>query len=102
MKSTAAVLFESGQKLEIREVDVQDPGPGEVRIRMVASGVCHSDLHVMTGHLSAPLPAVLGHEGAGIVADSVPEREYDETIHKASVLYEAIRRAEALRKELEP
>ena len=40
--------------------------------------------------------------GAGIVADSVPEREYDETIHKASVLYEAIRRAEALRKELEP
>ena len=69
MKSRAAVLFETGQKLEICELDVQDPGPGEVRIRMVAGGVCHSDLHVMTGHLSAPLPAVLGHEGAGIVAD---------------------------------
>jgi Zn-dependent alcohol dehydrogenase len=69
MKSTAAILFETGQKLEICEVDVQDPGPGEVRIRMVAGGVCHSDLHVMTGHLSAPLPAILGHEGAGIVAD---------------------------------
>ncbi len=69
MKSQAAVLFEVGQKLEVREVDVQDPGPGEVRIQMVAGGVCHSDLHVMTGHLSAPLPAILGHEGAGIVAD---------------------------------
>ena len=69
MKSRAAILFEVGQKLEIREVDVQDPGPGEVRIQMVAGGVCHSDLHVITGHLNAPLPAVLGHEGAGIVAD---------------------------------
>ena len=69
MKSRAAILFEAGQKLEVREVDVQDPGPGEVRIQMVAGGVCHSDLHVMTGHLSAPLPAILGHEGAGIVAD---------------------------------
>ena len=69
MKSRAAVLFEVGQKLEIREVDVQDPDPGEVRIQMVAGGICHSDLHVMTGHLNAPLPAILGHEGAGIVAD---------------------------------
>ncbi|MCZ6774218.1 MAG: alcohol dehydrogenase catalytic domain-containing protein [Proteobacteria bacterium] len=69
MKSRAAVLFETGQKLEICEIDVQDPGPSEVRIQMVAGGVCHSDLHVMAGHLSAPLPAVLGHEGAGIVAD---------------------------------
>ncbi len=65
MKSKAAVLFEAGQKLEIREFDVQDPGSGEVRIRMVAAGVCRTDLHVMTGHLSAPLPVVLGHEGAG-------------------------------------
>ncbi len=39
MKSRAAVLFEAGQKLEVREVDVQDPGPGEVRIQMVAGGV---------------------------------------------------------------
>jgi len=69
MKSRAAVLFEVGKGLEVCEVDVQDPGPGEVRIQMAAGGVCHSDLHVMTGHLNAPLPAILGHEGAGIVAD---------------------------------
>jgi len=69
MKARAAILFEAGQKLDVREVDVQDPCPGEVRIQMVAGGVCHSDLHVMTGHLPAPLPAILGHEGAGIVAD---------------------------------
>ena len=72
MKCKAAVLFEAGQKLEVCEVDVADPQPGEVRIRMVAGGVCHSDLHVMTGHLSAPLPAILGHEGAGVI-DAVGE-----------------------------
>jgi S-(hydroxymethyl)glutathione dehydrogenase/alcohol dehydrogenase len=69
MKSRAAVLFEPGQKLEVCEVDVQDPGPGEVRIQLKAAGVCHTDLSVMTGQLKAPLPAILGHEGAGIVSD---------------------------------
>ncbi len=44
MKSRAAVLFEAGQKLEIREVDVQDPGPGEVRIQMVAGVSQHCTL----------------------------------------------------------
>lgn len=69
MKSTAAVLFEAGRKLELHDVDVAAPKAGEVLVRMAAGGVCHSDLHVMTGHLSAPLPAILGHEGAGVVAD---------------------------------
>lgn len=69
MKARAAVLFEVGKGLEIREVDVQPPRAGEVLVRMAAGGVCHSDLHVMTGHLSAPLPAILGHEGSGVVAD---------------------------------
>ncbi|MBI1736721.1 MAG: Zn-dependent alcohol dehydrogenase [Candidatus Rokubacteria bacterium] len=72
MKATAAVLYEAGQKLQIREVDVAAPRAGEVLVRMVAGGVCHSDLHVMTGHLSAPLPAILGHEGAGVVAEVGP------------------------------
>jgi len=69
MKSRAAILFEPGQKLEVCEVDVQDPGPGEVCIKLAAAGVCHTDLHVMTGDIKAPLPAILGHEGAGVVSD---------------------------------
>ena len=72
MKSKAAVLFEAGRKLEIRDIEVRPPKAGEVLIRMAAAGVCHSDLHVMTGHLFAPLPAVLGHEGAGVVEETGP------------------------------
>ncbi len=67
MKAKAAVFYEVGKKLEISEVEVQEPKAGEVMVRMAAAGVCHSDLHVMKGHLVAPLPAVLGHEGSGIV-----------------------------------
>ncbi len=72
MKARAAVLFEVGKGLEVCELDVAAPQAGEVLIRMAAGGVCHSDLHVMTGHLGAPLPAVLGHEGSGVVADVGP------------------------------
>ncbi len=72
MKAKAAVLFEVGRKLEVCEVDVAGPQAGEVLIRMAAGGVCHSDLHVMTGHLVAALPAILGHEGSGVVADVGP------------------------------
>jgi S-(hydroxymethyl)glutathione dehydrogenase / alcohol dehydrogenase len=72
MKARAAVLFEVGKRLEIREVDVERPRAGEVLIKMAAGGVCHSDLHVMTGHLVAALPAILGHEGSGVVADVGP------------------------------
>ena len=72
MKARAAVLFEVGKGLELCEVDVAAPKAGEVLVRMAAGGVCHSDLHVMTGHLGAPLPAVLGHEGSGVVADVGP------------------------------
>jgi len=68
MKAKAAVLFEVGQKLDLQEVEVEPPRSGEVLIKMAAAGICHSDLHVMTGHLAAPLPAILGHEGSGIVA----------------------------------
>src|SRR5438093_4021402 len=69
MKAKAAVLFEVGKRLELCDVDVAAPQAGEVLIRMAAGGVCHSDLHAMTGHLVASLPAILGHEGAGVVAD---------------------------------
>ena len=72
MKSRAAVLFEPGKPLEVCYVDVQDPKAGEVRIEIKAAGVCHTDLSVMTGSLKAPVPAILGHEGAGIVVDVGP------------------------------
>lgn len=63
----AAILFESNTPFEIREVGVDKPGPDEVLVRVAASGLCHSDWHYATGDLPTPLPAVLGHEGAGIV-----------------------------------
>ena len=72
MKAKAAILFEVGQKLDIREVEVEAPKYGEVLIKMAVGGVCHSDLHVMTGHLTAPVPAILGHEGSGVVAEIGP------------------------------
>jgi NDMA-dependent alcohol dehydrogenase len=69
MKSTAAVLFEPNAKLEVVDLDVAPPRAGEVLVEMAAGGVCHSDLHVMHGELVAPLPAVLGHEGSGVIAE---------------------------------
>src|SRR5687767_4855525 len=71
MKSQAAVLFEASGagRLEVVDLDVAPPRAGEVLVAMGAAGVCHSDLHVMRGELTAPLPAVLGHEGAGVVAE---------------------------------
>ena len=53
--------------LEIEDVTIDDPGPGEVLLETAASGICHSDLHVMNGDLPMPPPCVLGHEPAGIV-----------------------------------
>ena len=63
----AAVLREVGQPLQIEEVSIGKPGPREVLIRTKAAGVCHSDLHFVEGSYPHPLPAVLGHESAGIV-----------------------------------
>lgn len=63
----AAVLTEPNQPLQVLDVELAPPGPGEVRVRIAAAGVCHSDLHYMQGTLPCPLPAVLGHEGAGTV-----------------------------------
>lgn len=66
-KVSAAVLFDYGQAVEVVDVSLSNPGPGEVLVEMQASGVCRSDWHAVTGHLPLPLPLVLGHEGAGIV-----------------------------------
>ena len=63
----AAVLREVGKPLTIEEVSIGKPGPREVLIRTKAAGVCHSDLHFVEGSYPHSLPAVLGHESAGIV-----------------------------------
>ena len=63
----AAVIEAAGQPATIETLRLDDPRPGEVLVRMAASGVCHSDLHVRDGHWERPGPIVLGHEGAGII-----------------------------------
>ena len=68
----AAVLREIGRPLSIEEIEVDDPGPFEVRIRTAAVGVCHSDYHFMNGTYATALPVVPGHESAGVV-DAVGE-----------------------------
>ncbi len=63
----AAILREVGKPLSIEDIQIGKPGPHEVLIRTVAAGVCHSDVHFADGSYPYPLPAVLGHESAGVV-----------------------------------
>ncbi|MFJ8648111.1 Zn-dependent alcohol dehydrogenase [Streptomyces sp. NPDC093546] len=63
----AAVLPAIGAPLEITGIELPEPGPGQVRVRLAAAGVCHSDLSLSNGTMRVPVPAVLGHEGAGTV-----------------------------------
>ncbi len=63
----AAVLIEAGKPLIIEQVVISKPAPHEVLIRTAACGLCHSDLHFMDGHYPHALPAIPGHEAAGIV-----------------------------------
>ena len=68
MKMRAAVLEQFGAPLNVTEVDLAEPGPGEVLVRIEACGVCHTDMYTASGaDPSGYAPAVLGHEGAGIV-----------------------------------
>jgi alcohol dehydrogenase, propanol-preferring len=70
----AAVLHTFGGPLRIEEVPIPAPGPGEVLIKVVATGVCHTDLHAANGDWPGrpPLPFVPGQEGAGIIAACGP------------------------------
>ncbi|MEU9706245.1 zinc-binding dehydrogenase [Streptomyces sp. NPDC047981] len=63
----AAFLPAVGSPLEIAGIRLPEPGPGQVRVRLAAAGVCHSDLSLSNGTMRVPVPAVLGHEGAGTV-----------------------------------
>ncbi|MBM3730433.1 MAG: NDMA-dependent alcohol dehydrogenase [Actinobacteria bacterium] len=68
MKTKAAILWELNKPWSVEEIDLDPPGPGEVLVNMVASGMCHSDEHLVTGDLPFALPIIGGHEGAGVVA----------------------------------
>lgn len=63
----AALLREVGGPLEVVDLELPPPGPGQVRVRIAATGVCHSDLSLATGTLRQQVPCVLGHESAGTV-----------------------------------
>lgn len=67
MLVTAAVVDDVDAAFEVRELDLDEPGPGEALVRIVATGICHTDEITRRGDLPMPYPAVLGHEGAGEV-----------------------------------
>lgn len=65
-----AVVFSGvDQPIEVADVDLARPGPGEVRVKIAAGGVCHSDLHVRRGEWDVPVPLVMGHEGSGTIIE---------------------------------
>jgi alcohol dehydrogenase len=80
MKMRAAVLraaglpapFAGSRPFEVTDVELSGPGPGEVLVRIAAAGICHSDLSAVTGNRPRRLPAVAGHEAAGVVAETGP------------------------------
>ena len=63
----AAIYEKAHEPLQIEDIDIIDPRAGEVLVRTVCSGVCHSDLHFVDGAWNLPIPTVLGHEAAGVV-----------------------------------
>ena len=73
MQVKAAVHYVAGQPVEVEMLDLEEPRTHEVRVRYVASGVCHSDLHHIQGLVPHPTPVVFGHEGAGIIEAVGPD-----------------------------
>ena len=74
--TTAALLRAPGEAFELTELELSPPGPGEVLIEMAATGICHTDLSVAKTGLDPRMACVLGHEGAGTVAEIGPGVEY--------------------------
>ena len=68
----AAICYERNQPVRVDEVELDPPGREEVRVRLAATGVCHSDLSFVQGIVPGKLPCVLGHEGAGVVEEIGP------------------------------
>jgi Zn-dependent alcohol dehydrogenase len=73
MEITASMMTAPGAPLELVTLELSDPGPDEVRVRLAATGICASDAHTHSGRIPSPAPCVLGHEGAGVV-ESVGSR----------------------------
>src|SRR4051794_17716001 len=69
VKTKAAILWEVNTPWSVEEIELDEPKAGEVLVRMAASGLCHSDEHLVTGDLPFELPMIGGHEGAGIVEE---------------------------------
>jgi S-(hydroxymethyl)glutathione dehydrogenase / alcohol dehydrogenase len=69
MKSKAGLFWGVGRPLEVAEIELDEPGPGDVVVRMAAVGICGTDLHNVRGDWQRPTPMVLGHEGAGVVEE---------------------------------
>ena len=67
MEIKAAVARGHGAPMQLETLQLEDPRADEILVKVVATGVCHTDLVVRDGHLPTPMPVVLGHEGAGIV-----------------------------------
>jgi S-(hydroxymethyl)glutathione dehydrogenase/alcohol dehydrogenase len=72
MKTQAAVLWNLNEPWSVEEVELGDPVAGEVQLKLTASGMCHSDEHLVTGDIPIPMPVIGGHEGAGVVTKVGP------------------------------
>jgi NDMA-dependent alcohol dehydrogenase len=69
MKTKGALLWEIGSQWSIEDIEIGDPRPGEVTVQLAASGLCHSDEHLVTGATPTQLPVLGGHEGSGVVVE---------------------------------
>ena len=79
MKTKAAVAWEAGKPLSIEEVDLQGPKKGEVLVRLVATGVCHTDAYTLSdADPEGAFPSILGHEGGGVVEEALEDVVVDE------------------------
>lgn len=72
MKTKAAVLWGQNEKWQVEEVELDEPNANEVMVKLTASGLCHSDEHLVTGDIPMPYPVVGGHEGAGRIVSVGP------------------------------
>lgn len=65
----AAVCRAFGEPLTIEDIEIAAPGPGEIKVKMAACAICHSDIHAIEGAWGGELPIVYGHEAAGVVEE---------------------------------